>query len=222
MADRTTWIDTISVSQASKEVTANAFFDASSPGTIFGRRAATTTGLTWGYYGGKLYINGTSTELPDSSNVGVISLTASATNYIEVSAAGVVSKNTTGFSADKAPLYIVVTGASTVADYFDERDLFVLARLFFAFATQAMADANQTLALGKAVCHSIEATGALTALRDVILPTVRRQWSVFANTTGGFGVRWKTSGGSGITVADGKRAILECDGTNVVRVTADV
>jgi hypothetical protein len=66
-----------------------------------------------------------------------------------------------------------------------------------------------------------ELTGTLTALRDVIVPTVRRQWTIFANVTGGFGVRVKTAAGSGITVADGKRAILECDGTNVVRVTPD-
>lgn len=72
------------------------------------------------------------------------------------------------------------------------------------------------------MCESMELTGALTALRDVIVPTITRDWTVFANTSGGFGVRVKTASGSGVTIADGKRALVECDGTNVVRVTADV
>jgi hypothetical protein len=45
---------------------------------------------------------------------------------------------------------------------------------------------------------------------------------VFANVTGGFGVQVIGATGTGITVADGKRAIVYADGTNVVRVTADV
>jgi hypothetical protein len=95
-------------------------------------------------------------------------------------------------------------------------------RFLYGRFTLAMGDANKTLTYEQAMCESMELTGALTALRDVIVPTVKRSYTVFANVTGGFGVRVKTSAGSGITVADGKRAIVECDGTNVVRVTADV
>lgn len=221
MSDSTEHLDTISTAQAQKEVTANALYAAGSPGTLFGRRAATTA-LTWHYYGGRVYLNGAATQLPDSTMRGSVALTDNATNYVEVDRAGAVTKNTTGFSADKAPLYTVVTSAGAISSYTDHRDPMVLARLFFAQATQAMADANKTLTLAQALCHSVELTGALTAVRDVIVPTVRRQWTVFANVTGGFGVQVKTSAGLGITVADGKRAILECDGTNVVRVTADV
>lgn len=220
MSDSTEHLDTISTAQAQKEVTANALFAGLSPGSLFGRRSATTA-LTWHYYGGRVYLNGTATQLPDSTMRGSIALTDNATNYLEVDRAGAVSKNTTGFSTDKAPLYTVVTSSGAITSYQDHRDPMVLARLFFAQAAQAMADANKTLTLAQALCHSVELTGALTALRDVIVPTVRRQWTVYANVTGGFGVRVKTSAGTGITVADGKRAILECDGTNVVRVTAD-
>jgi hypothetical protein len=85
-----------------------------------------------------------------------------------------------------------------------------------------MADANKTLSYEQAMCESMELTGALSALRDVIVPLVPRSYIVFANTSGGFGVRVIGTSGTGITVADGKRAIVECDGTNVVRVTADV
>jgi hypothetical protein len=45
---------------------------------------------------------------------------------------------------------------------------------------------------------------------------------IFNNTTGAYTVTVKTSAGTGIVVGQGKRAILLADGTNVVRITADV
>ncbi len=118
MAGSTTNLDLISSSQAAKEVTANALFDAGSPGTLYGRRATTTTALTWGYYGGILNISGTLTLIAN----GTVALTASATNYIEVTpSTGAVTKNTTSFTAGRIPLYQIVTGASTVTSYLDKR-----------------------------------------------------------------------------------------------------
>jgi hypothetical protein len=118
MANSTTNLDTISSSQASKEVTANALFDAGSPTTLFGRRASTTSALTWGFYGGRF-------TKPDGTRItvanGTVALSASATNYVESDQNGVVSKNTAGFSAGAIPLYSIVTGASTVTSYTDER-----------------------------------------------------------------------------------------------------
>jgi hypothetical protein len=84
-----------------------------------------------------------------------------------------------------------------------------------------MADANVTLTSAEAQNNIIECTGALTALRDLIVPLTAKQWTVYANTTGGFGVRVIGASGTGITVADTKHAIVYADGTNVVRVTAD-
>lgn len=46
---------------------------------------------------------------------GTITLTASATNYVQVSRAGVVSSNTTGFTAGQLPLWTVVAGVSNWA-----------------------------------------------------------------------------------------------------------
>ena len=118
MANSTTNLDTISSSQASKEVTANAMFDAASPSMTFGRRASTTSALTWGYYGGRFRDStGTRSNIANAT----IALTASATNYIEVTVAGVVSSNTTAFTAGRIPLYSVVTGTATVTSYVDER-----------------------------------------------------------------------------------------------------
>jgi hypothetical protein len=64
--------------------------------------------------------------------------------------------------------------------------------------------------------------GALTANREVIVPTEARWWWVVNDTTGAYTVTLKTPGaGTGIAVAQGKTAPLRCDGTNVVRLGPD-
>jgi hypothetical protein len=52
---------------------------------------------------------------------GSLLLAASSTNYVEVSAAGVVSSNTTGFTTGRIPLAVVVTGAATITSVTDKR-----------------------------------------------------------------------------------------------------
>ena len=210
-------IDTIAQSQAGKEVTANAYFDAASPATLFGRRAAICSGLTWGFYGGTISVDGVLTQVYLSSS-NTITLTASTTNYVEATRAGVVSKNTTGFTPGSIPLYLIVTGAATVTSYTDYRlqALQITGRLALA-----MSDANTTLTAAQARCEILEFTGTLTAARNIVVPLGVQQWTAFNNTTGGFGLQFIGASGSGVTVAAGKRAIIYADGTNVVRVTAD-
>ncbi|MHB1024051.1 MAG: hypothetical protein ACYC0Z_16805, partial [Acidobacteriaceae bacterium] len=77
MASSTTNLDLLIQSQASKEITANALFDAASPATLFGRRQSTTSGLTWGYYGGTVNNAGTLISIAN----GTLTLAASTTNY---------------------------------------------------------------------------------------------------------------------------------------------
>jgi len=215
MSDSTTNLPQMTAGQASKEVTFNQLMDAASPATLFGRDALTTTGLTWGYLGGVILVNGVPTTIAN----GTVALTTAATNYVEVDAAGTVSANTTAFTPGSTPLYSVVAGASTITSYVDKR---LLALPYGNGRTvKAMADANQTLLYNEARCEILEFTGALGALRDVIVPLIAKQWTVFANVTGGFGIRVIGASGTGITIADGKRAIVYADGTNVVRVTAD-
>ena len=128
MSGSTSNLDLIATAQAQKEVTANALFDAASPATLFGRRASTSSALTWGYYGGTLLVSGTPTTIAN----GTVALSASATNYVEVDASGTVSRNTTAFTVGSTPLYTVVTGASTVTSYTDKRTFLyqVLAQAF--------------------------------------------------------------------------------------------
>lgn len=117
MADLITNIPQILQSQSSKEVTANALFDAASPATIFGRNAETCTALTWGYLGGKFSISGTPTAIAN----GTVALSASATNYVRVAnATGVVDKVTSAPSGWPGPvtgytaLYELVTDTTAV------------------------------------------------------------------------------------------------------------
>lgn len=216
MSDSTTLLDTISASQASKEVTANAMLDAASPAMIFGRRGSTTTALTWGYYGGRILLDGVRTSIAN----GTVALTASTTNYVEATRAGVVSKNTTGFTAGRIPLYIIVTGTATITSYTDER-AWVNPRHITHDVSFAVTAADVTATAAQARARYITTTGVLTGNRNVILPD-QGEWIIFCNNTGAFTTTFKTSAGTGIVVAQGKRAIVYGDGTNIVRVTADV
>lgn len=125
MADSTTNLDTISSSQASKEVTANALYDAGSPATLYGRRASTTTALTWGFYGGYISIAGVPTAIAN----GTVALTGSTTNYVvALRSTGVVSTSTATTNWNSTlyiRLYAIVTGVSSVTSYTDHRSLII-------------------------------------------------------------------------------------------------
>lgn len=213
MANSTTHIDGIVQGQGSQDITANAVFDAASPSVCYGRRASTTAGVVWGYYGGKVRIAGVITELAN----GTVTLTASATNYIEAHPdTGAVSKNTTGFTAGYLPLYTVVTGTTTITSYTDQRQSYVLNDTL----ALALSDANTTLTQAQSSCATLTFTGTLTATRDIVVPLVgKKQWTVYNGT--GQSLRFIGASGTGITVATVKHAIVRSDGTNIVRVTAD-
>lgn len=68
----------------------------------------------------------------------------------------------------------------------------------------------------------IECTGALTADINLIVSDNTKILAIYNNTTGAYTLTVKTSAGTGIVVAQGMRAMLYCDGTNVVRLAADV
>lgn len=216
MSHSTTLLDLVLQSQASKEVTVNAMLDAASPAMIFGRRASTSAGLTWGYYGGTMLVDGALTAIAN----GTLTLAASQTNYVQATRAGAVSSNTTGYSAGQIPLYTVVTGASAVTSYTDHR-AWVEPRHLTSRASITVTTADVTLSAAEARCRYLTITGALTANRAVIVPN---DWegAVFCNNTGAFTTTVKTVAGTGVVVAQTKRAILLADGVNVVRLTADV
>jgi hypothetical protein len=71
-------------------------------------------------------------------------------------------------------------------------------------------------------------TGALTADRHIIVPSSKKLYVVSNQTTGGFNLIVKTSGGSGVGIPNIGSAspfvasdyvVLYCDGTNVIPLT---
>ena len=217
MASSTTNLDLIAQSQSSKEVTANALFDAGRPASLFGRRASLCSGLDWLYYGGVMMVDGVLTAI--ANNAAALALTASTTNYIEATRAGVVSRNTVAFTPGAIPLYTAVTGTATVTSYTDQR-AWVTPTYLLGRATVAVTASDVTLTAAEARCRYVTTTGALTGNRNVIVPD---SWegAVFCSNTGGYTTTFKTAAGSGVIVAQGKRALLLADGMNVVRVTPD-
>jgi hypothetical protein len=202
MADLATNIPQMSPSQASKEVTFNALIDAGSQATLFGRNYETTTGLTWGYLGGLLSIDGVITRIVN----GTISLADNNTNYVEATRAGAVSTNTSGFTV----------AGGVVSNYLDVR----IPPRAFGLLSLALSDANTTLTAAQARNDVLSFTGTLTAQRDIVVPLAPQQWTVRNGTTQALQVIGAT--GTGVVVATSRTAILYADGTNILRATADV
>lgn len=89
----------------------------------------------------------------------------------------------------------------------------------FAFDYTSIAVAgtgNYTLAGSELNRIAYNFTGLLTGNRVIIVPTTVQQYWISNATTGAYTFTVKTAAGTGITITQGQRAILYCDGTNVV------
>ena len=89
-------------------------------------------------------------------------------------------------------------------------------------ATVAFSDADVTLTPVAATTNQtfrnlyLNCTGTNTASRNLIVPTINKNYIVENNTTGGFDIVVKTAAGTGITVPNGYKCAVYVDGTNVV------
>lgn len=88
--------------------------DATDP---FRELADSHSGLDFAYGAGRVRDDNTVTSVA----AGTVTLTDATTNYVEVSSAGTVSANTTGFTAGAIPLYTVVTAAGAISTVTDRR-----------------------------------------------------------------------------------------------------
>jgi len=197
-------------SQAQKEVTANANFAAVSPAGGFGNKPSTTSGLTFGFYGGIINVAGTLTNIID----GTVSLTNNATNYVERDLAGTVTKNTTAFSVDKIPLFTVVTVSGAISSITDQR-IISDNRNFGTISIDVSGNTDVTLDYEQNFNQIIELTGTLTGNISVIVPDLPYFWVIYNNTSGAFTLTWKTSGGTGLTITQGDRVFLYSEGVDV-------
>jgi hypothetical protein len=102
---------------ASPEVQMNENYETLSAAGIFGKRHPSTSGLTWGYYGG-LYQGNTIAD-------GTVTLTDAATNYVVVlRSTGVVSVSTSPTNSTDplyAKLYQLTTASGVVTAALDQR-----------------------------------------------------------------------------------------------------
>src|SRR5574337_1077981 len=118
----------------------------SAPGTQsltdFANAPGTTTGLTYGYQAGVIRSDNVTTAVA----AGTVALTASATNYVEITAAGVVSANTSGFTSGRYPLATVVTGASSITTITDKRGLITVAASGVTLGAVNVFTKNQSVA----------------------------------------------------------------------------
>jgi hypothetical protein len=120
MSDSTSHLATLLLTsnQAAKEAAANNLFNSASPAMLYAVNPATTTGLTFGYIGGRL----------DSTSVanGTVTLADSATNYVVANrstGAVTVSAATTNWDLQTSymRLYKVVTASGAISSYEDHR-----------------------------------------------------------------------------------------------------
>ncbi len=91
-------------------------------------------------------------------------------------------------------------------------------------ATVVMSDANYTLTTANEAADEarqavIRLTGTLTATRNVTCPSTSKLYVVLNATTGGQSIVFRTAAGSGVTIPNGQRALVYCDGTNVSTAT---
>ncbi len=97
------------------------------------------------------------------------------------------------------------------------------------YATQAMADANQTLTMASGATATarnmfIECTGTLTAARTLTVPGTSpnantKLYFIYNNTSGGFDITVKVSGQTGVAVPNGAKVLLVSNGTDIVDAT---
>jgi hypothetical protein len=221
MSDYSSPLRQLAVGQSPYAV-ANGGFNAASPAALLGIDEAGTSGLTLSIFGGKVLVAGALTALANQASLAV---TASSTNYVEFDPTNTgttsgISINTTAFTAGRIPLYTVTTSGSAITGWTDYRTWGAPGNP--RGVVNMGTDANKTLTQAEAAIDILEITSvSLGATRDIVLPLIPRQWVVFNNTTGGQSIRFIGATGTGITVANAKRAIIYSDTVNIVRVTAD-
>jgi hypothetical protein len=154
--------------QANPEVPVNEAFDVLEFMSVYGRDPDTTTGLTWGYLGGRWggFV----------VTAGTLALTGSATNYVVVArATGVISRATTNTNwndlTNYARVYLLTTGGTTVTAIEDHRagtnGIFPSG----GFESSAV-DINGGTIDGTAIGASVPSTGAFTTLTSTSTTTL--------------------------------------------------
>jgi hypothetical protein len=90
-------------------------------------------------------------------------------------------------------------------------------------AISMVADADKTLTStdgavdeSRSAVLEVTSTLSLTATRSIIVPTTDKVYIVKNGTSGSQSITVKTSAGTGVTIKNGEKRFVYCDGTNVV------
>lgn len=225
MSNSTITFDPLVQSQGSKEITANAYFDAVSPASLYGRRASTCSGLAFGYYGGNVTLSsGTMSQIAN----GALTLSASATSYlVALKSTGAVSASTSttnwNDTANYWRLYSVVTGTATVSSYTDYREVGRMTGGGTGLVAPVTKTGNFTLAENEneVICNgSASITATLPAATSWIGRRVRIKtiaaYTVVSASSNVAPINSATAGASILSATAGKWAELVSDGTNWV------
>jgi len=98
-----------------------------------------------------------------------------------------------------------ITGRAA-ADFTSDADL-----------TLGYTDSNAAQVFRNLILNVTSGFGSLTTTRNLIVPTIEKQYLIENNTTGGQAIVVKTSAGTGVTIPNGAKAHVYADGTNVVQ-----
>ena len=230
MADSTTNLDTIVQGSGSQDAQANALYDAASQAMLYGRRNATTTGLTFGYYGGNVTkSDGTQITIANSS----VSLTASNTNYITaLKESGTVYCNTTTTAWNDTQnywrLYSVVAGVSTITSYTDEREIGrmtgvgtgLVAPVTKTSSFTLGSNENEVICAGSASITVTFPAASLWVGRRVSIKT-RAAYTVISASSNVKPLDTDTAGTAILAATAGKWAELVSDGNNWIIMAAN-
>jgi hypothetical protein len=203
-------MQTLSAAQVSPETPLNENFETLGHQEVYGKRQPVTTGLTWGYYGGRW--GGLSVA------DGTLVLTNAATNYVVVlRSTGAISASTAATNwnnaAEYARVYQITTAGSVVTAVQDHRagPLGVHGTLSAPAATTVASQATIAIPLGARTAvisgtttiTSVTATGHSGAVVTLIFQAA-------LTFTDGSNLKLN---GNFVTTAD-DTITLACDGTN--------
>lgn len=101
-----------------------------------------------------------------------------------------------------------VTGAATTG--------WVPAENYGVTAITGLSGSSVTLTTLQASKERITLAGTLSTNINMVLPAWIKRWTIVNNCTGAFSVTVKTPTGTGVAVPNGRSAILQGDGTNII------
>lgn len=88
--------------------------------------------------------------------------------------------------------------------------------VFDVLSKSVTGSSNVTLTTAESNYEALIFTGVLTGNINIIFPATGR-WYIYNNTSGAFTLTCKTAFGTGVTITQGTRQIINGDGTNIVK-----